>query len=75
MRLLGEGSYDFKNHLGTVAPNAVPALPFKTSYLWTASDSAYASVNGDDLLPDVAIGRLAAADATERRITHHRQKV
>jgi hypothetical protein len=35
--------------------------------LWTASDPALAAVNGDDLLPDVAIGRLPAADASEIR--------
>jgi hypothetical protein len=63
--LLGDASYDFKDHLGTGAPNLVPALPLRTSYLWTASDPALASVNGDDLLPDVAIGRLPAADARE----------
>ncbi|MGH9392227.1 MAG: C25 family cysteine peptidase, partial [Vicinamibacteria bacterium] len=66
--LLGDASYDFKDHLGTGAPNGVPPLVIKTRYLWTASDPAYASVNGDDLLPDVAIGRLPAADARELRI-------
>ncbi len=63
--LLGDASYDFKDHLGTAAPNLVPALPIQTSYLWTASDPSLAAVNGDDLLPDVAIGRLPAADASE----------
>jgi hypothetical protein len=38
----------------------LPALWTKTSYLWTASDPALAAVNGDDLLPDMAIGRLPA---------------
>ncbi len=65
--LLGDASYDFKDHLGTGAPNRVPALPLETNYLWTASDPSLAAVNGDDLLPDVAIGRLPAADAAELR--------
>lgn len=39
----------------------------KTSYLWTASDPAYAAVNGDDVLPDLAIGRLPAASVEEAR--------
>jgi hypothetical protein len=39
----------------------------KTSYLWTASDPTLAAVNGDDLLPDVAIGRLPASSASELR--------
>jgi hypothetical protein len=37
----------------------------RTSYLWTASDPSYAMVNGDDLLPDLAIGRLPAASVAE----------
>ncbi|HEY7699536.1 MAG TPA: C25 family cysteine peptidase, partial [Vicinamibacteria bacterium] len=65
--LLGDASYDFKDHLGTGAPNRVPALPIQTSYLWTASDPSFAAVNGDDLLPDIAIGRLPTADASELR--------
>ena len=39
----------------------------KTAYLWTASDPSYAMVNGDDLLPDLAIGRLPAASIEEAR--------
>jgi Peptidase family C25 len=37
----------------------------KTSYLWTVSDPAYASVNGDDSIPDIAIGRLPASSFDE----------
>jgi hypothetical protein len=36
--------------------------------LWTASDAAYGAVNGEDPLPDVAIGRLPAASAGELRV-------
>jgi hypothetical protein len=63
--LLGDGTYDFKGYLGTGAMNRVPPLMVKTSYLWTASDPAYASVNGDDLLPDVALGRIPASSVEE----------
>ncbi len=63
--LLGDGTYDFKDYLGTGAMNRVPPLMVKTSYLWTASDPAYASVNGDDFLPDLAIGRLPASTLEE----------
>jgi len=65
--LLGDASYDFKDYLGTGVGNRVPALAVKTSYLWTASDPALASVNGDDPLPDLAIGRLPAATVEEAR--------
>ena len=51
----------------TGVSNQVPPLMVKTSYLWTTSDPTYASVNGDDLLPDLAIGRLPAATVDEAR--------
>lgn len=66
--LLGDGSFDFKDVLGTGVGNQLPPLVIKTSYLWTASDPAYASVNGDDVLPDVAIGRLPAKTTAELRV-------
>ena len=63
--LLGDATYDFKDYLGTGRKNQVPPLLVKTSFLWTASDAAYATVNGEDRLPDLAIGRLPAANAQE----------
>ena len=55
--LLGDGTFDFEDSSRNRVQNQVPPLMVKTSYLWTASDPAYAAVNGDDLLPDIAIGR------------------
>jgi hypothetical protein len=63
--LLGDASYDYKNVLGGSASNPVPPLLVKTSFLWTASDPAYAAVNGEDLLPDLALGRLPASSVGE----------
>jgi len=63
--LLGDASYDYKNFLHSGASNAVPPLLVKTSFLWTASDQAYAAVNGADLMPDLALGRLPAATLEE----------
>ncbi len=65
--LLGDATYDFKDYLKTGVVNQLPPLMVKTSYLWTASDPTLAAVNGDDLLPDLAIGRLPASDASELR--------
>jgi uncharacterized delta-60 repeat protein len=65
--LLGDGTYDFKDYLKSGAENRVPPYPVKTSFLVTASDSAYGSVNGEDLVPDIAVGRLPAASAEELR--------
>ena len=66
--LLGDATYDPKDYLGTLTRNPVPAYPFKSTYLWTASDPTYAAVNGDDLLPDLAIGRLPAANLDQARV-------
>lgn len=63
--LLGDATYDFKDHLATGIRNQVPPLLVKTSYLWTASDPSLAMVNGEDGLPDLAIGRLPAKSSTE----------
>jgi hypothetical protein len=58
--LLGDASYDPRNFTGFDQGAPLPALWAKTSYLWTASDPALGAINGEDLLPDVAIGRLPA---------------
>ncbi len=66
--LLGDATYDFKDYLKTGVANQVPPLLVKTSYLWTASDPTYAMVNGEDILPDLAVGRLPAASVDEVRV-------
>lgn len=65
--LLGDATFDFKDTLKTGVKNWVPPRMVKTSYLWTASDPSYAAVNGEDILPDLAIGRLPAATIEEAR--------
>jgi hypothetical protein len=66
--LLGDGSYDPKGYLKTGRKDRIPADVVKTSYLWTASDPAYGAVNGEDLLPDLAVGRLSAGTLEEARV-------
>ncbi len=44
----------------------------KTKYLWTATNPAYGLVNGEDILPDLAIGRLPAATMEEVRYLSRR---
>jgi len=58
--LLGDASHDPRNHIGTSGEAPLPALFLKTSYLVTASDPTLVAVNGEDLLPDLSIGRLPA---------------
>ncbi len=66
--LVGDASYDPRNFTGTSQPSPLPALWAKTSYLWTVSDPQLAAVNGDDNLPDLAIGRLPATTAEQARM-------
>ena len=66
--LLGDATFDFKDYFQTGVTNQVPPLMVKTRYLWTASDPSYAAINGDDVLPDLAIGRLPAATVDEARV-------
>ena len=65
--LLGDSSYDPRNFIGTSPASPLPGLFTKTSYLWTVSDPLLTAVNGDDPLPDLAIGRLPAATVEEAR--------
>ena len=66
--LLGDASYDPKNFLKSGTEDRLPTPITKTTFIWTASDPSYALVNGDDLLPDLAIGRLPAASLAEAQI-------
>jgi hypothetical protein len=66
--LLGDATYDPKDNLKTGIQNRVPALMIKTPFLWTISDPSYAAVNGDDLLPDLALGRLSATSVAEAQM-------
>ena len=63
--LLGGSAYDPRNFTGRARPAPLPYLLTKTSFLWTASDPLLAAVNGDDAVPDLAIGRLPASTTEE----------
>ena len=66
--LLGDASYDFKDLLGTGVKNHVPPLMVRTSYSGGRRPTPpIPAVNGEDLLPDIAIGRLPAATVDEVR--------
>jgi hypothetical protein len=65
--LLGDSTYDPKDYLKTGVRDQLPSALVKTSNLWTASDPSLAAVNGDDLVPDIALGRLPAKNEEEAR--------
>ena len=59
--LMGDGTYDYKNSTGTSHPNWMPAYQEGVSMF----DEWYVRVEGEDRIPDLAIGRLAVQSATE----------
>ena len=59
--LMGDGTYDYKNNTGTSYPNWMPAYQEGVSMF----DEWYVRVEGEDLLPDLAIGRLPVQSAAE----------
>ncbi len=65
--LLGDGHYDPKDNLRTGVPSPIP--PYLADVdPWireTAADNRYVAVHGDDLLPDMFLGRLPANTLTE----------
>ena len=63
--LLGDDTYDYRRILGGV-PAFVPAPYYQSRGRGEApSDFLYTLVDGDDLLPDLALGRLAASNGGE----------
>jgi hypothetical protein len=59
--LVGDGNLDFKDNLGTHEANYIPpylAMVDPNQFGETAADNRYVTVNGDDILPDMHIGRL-----------------
>jgi len=60
--LVGDGHYDYKDLLGSGYINPMPPYLARVDP-WigeTASDNLYACVSGDDIIPDMNLGRLPA---------------
>jgi hypothetical protein len=64
--LLGDATSDPKGYLAnTSRKDLLPTPLVKSTFLWTASDPWLGAVNGDDAIPDLAIGRLSAGSLAE----------
>jgi uncharacterized repeat protein (TIGR01451 family) len=65
--LVGDGNYDFKDHMERHEPNYVPPrLAYVDPWIGeVAADNRYVCVSGDDILPDMHLGRLPAKTAAE----------
>jgi hypothetical protein len=62
--LVGEGTYDYKDNQG-YADNLLPVLMVATSHGLFASDNQFVDVEGDDGVPEMAIGRLPVVTSEE----------
>jgi uncharacterized repeat protein (TIGR01451 family) len=58
--LVGDGNYDPKDHQGTGEPNYIPPyLAHADPWIGqVAADNRYVAISGDDVLPDMHVGRL-----------------
>jgi len=67
--LLGDATSDPKGFLPTASrKDLLPSPLTRSTFLWTASDPSLAAVNGDDSIPDLAIGRITAGSLSEAQI-------
>jgi len=62
--LIGKGSYDYRNILG-MGGNSMPPLMASTNGGLLSSDTSYADLEGDDGVPEIAIGRIPVVDGVE----------
>ena len=65
--LVGDGNYDFKDNFGYGEPNYIPPyLAYVDPWMGeTAADNRYVCVSGDDILPDMHLGRLPVKTVAE----------
>ncbi|MFQ5768902.1 MAG: C25 family cysteine peptidase [bacterium] len=65
--LVGDASYDYKDHLQTGHRDFVPTHLFESKYYYTetASDNWFVCVSGNDNMPDMLIGRLPVQSILE----------
>ncbi len=66
--LVGEGTWDTKN--GNDVNDLIPVMMMQTyRFGATASDNFYACVDGNDPIPDLAVGRIPATNITQVKAT------
>jgi hypothetical protein len=70
--LIGDGSIDYKNYLGHGRPQAPAELALTPDGLFP-SDNRLADVEGNDGVPEFALGRIPAADSAE--LNHYIDKI
>ena len=67
--LFGDMSHDYRHLLTTSRPNFIPSIPYFTAkYGLAPSDNLMVDVAGNDLIPDLAIGRMSCETPEEADI-------
>ena len=67
--LVGDMSYDYRSLIKDSRPNFIPSIPFQAFlYGQAASDNMFVAVSGNDILPDLAIGRLSCETVEEGNV-------
>ena len=67
--LVGDMSYDYRGLLQSSRPNFIPSIPyFAFQYGQAVSDNSIVAVSGNDVVPDLAIGRLSMETVDEGNI-------
>ncbi len=64
--LLGDMSWDYRELLSESRPNFIPSIDYH-SYLYgnAVSDNMFVSIAGDDVIPDLVIGRISCETLEE----------
>ena len=67
--LMGDMSWDYR-HIGFDSrPNFIPSIPYHAfTYGQSASDNGFVTVAGDDVIPDLIIGRISCETVEEGQV-------
>ncbi|MDR3667145.1 MAG: C25 family cysteine peptidase [Ignavibacteriaceae bacterium] len=67
--LVGDMSYDYRHIYSGDMPNYIPSIPYQAYTFGQApSDNLIVCIEGDDIVPDLAIGRLSCDNLDEANI-------
>ena len=67
--LMGDMSYDYRHVLASSRLNYIPSIPYQQiRYGQAVSDNNFVAVSGNDVFPDMAIGRLSCETLDEANV-------
>ena len=78
-KFIKNSSYDYQDGSNAAHRNLIPTWPVETYQGYAASDNVFVAIDGDDFLPDLAIGRFPVSDPADataivnKTIAYHRQ--